>query len=158
VNVLLGNGDGSFRLPSYVHTDPALSPVSVAVGDFNGDGKLDLGVLSRVLVDDYVNPDNPYDVISHWEGRANVFLGNGTGSFGEPVVSSLGPGYTTDAVVADFNGDGKDDYAATDNRSTLSVSLASADGSGNLLAPAQYITDVFLQSVQVGDVNGDGIG
>src|SRR5215813_3339195 len=42
VSVLLGNGDGTFQ-PAR-NLDVGRSPYSVAVGDFNGDGKLDLAV------------------------------------------------------------------------------------------------------------------
>src|SRR5207249_2433361 len=41
VSVLLGNGDGSFQ--AAVNYD-ARNPYSVAVGDFNGDGRADLAV------------------------------------------------------------------------------------------------------------------
>jgi hypothetical protein len=153
VTVLLGNGDGSFRPPSYL-TIGSSAPHSVAVGDFTGDGNLDLEVLSNVLVVDDANPDDP----GHWEGRAEVLPGDGTGSFGAPVASSLGLRYFTDAAVADFDGDGKDDVAATDNHSTLGVFLAKSDGSGILLPSAVYTTGVYLRSARVADVNGDGIG
>ena len=40
VSVLLGNGDGSFRTNvDYSVGNPNWLPTSVAVGDFNGDGK-----------------------------------------------------------------------------------------------------------------------
>ncbi len=42
VSVLLGNGDGAFR--PKVDYGTGLTPTSVAVGDFNRDGKLDLVV------------------------------------------------------------------------------------------------------------------
>src|SRR5206468_11859834 len=63
--VLLGNGDGSFQAArSYlVH----VSPVSVAVGDFNGDGLQDL------VVANYDSSD------------VSVLLGNGDGTFHPPV-------------------------------------------------------------------------
>src|SRR5439155_21011952 len=108
VNVLLGNGDGSFRPPGYLSIGFDSSPRSVAAGDFTGDGNLDLEVLSNVFVVDENNPDDP----GHYEGRAKVLPGDGTGSFAAPVASALGSGYLTDAAVADFDGDGKDDLAA----------------------------------------------
>jgi len=42
VSLLLGNGDGSFQLTR--HFGVGNYPSSVAVGDFNGDGRPDLAV------------------------------------------------------------------------------------------------------------------
>src|SRR5437762_3665716 len=63
--VLLGNGDGTLR--SAVNYDAGTNPVSVAVGDFNRDGKLDLAVVNS--------------------GSTNlaVLLGNGDGTFQNTV-------------------------------------------------------------------------
>jgi hypothetical protein len=64
------------------------------VGDFNGDGKLDLVVADTTA-----------------RGSINVLLGNGDGTFQTPV--SYGWGMDTDTfayvAVGDFNGDGKPD-------------------------------------------------
>src|SRR5439155_1147549 len=85
-------------------------PQAVVTGDFNGDSKLDLGGASNLFVDDgYGYYGNHY---YHYEGRVNVLLGNGTGSFSAPIASYLGYGIHTSVAVADFNGDGKQDFAA----------------------------------------------
>ncbi len=63
VSVLLGNGDGTFQTQIPYGLDPGSSPNAVAVGDFNGDGKLDLAV---------ANHDN---------STVTVLLGNGDGMF-----------------------------------------------------------------------------
>ena len=42
VSILLGNGDGTFQPPANV--GGFITPTWIAVGDFNGDGKLDLAV------------------------------------------------------------------------------------------------------------------
>ncbi|MBI4325036.1 MAG: VCBS repeat-containing protein, partial [Chloroflexi bacterium] len=68
------------------------SPSSVAVGDFNGDGKLDLAVANRIS-------DN-----------VSILLGTGTGSFSAATSFAVGSGPTS-VAVGDFNGDGKPDLA-----------------------------------------------
>jgi hypothetical protein len=75
--VILGNGDGTFSAPKITS---GCGPV--VVGDFNGDGVLDvIGCLGGVM------------------------FGKGNGTFG-PVVGSSG---ASAFAVADFNGDGKSD-------------------------------------------------
>lgn len=61
VSILLGNGDGTFQ--THVDYPTGTSPTSVAVGDFNGDGKLDLAVTNQ--------DDN----------TVSILLGNGDGTF-----------------------------------------------------------------------------
>jgi hypothetical protein len=86
VTVLLGNGDGTFQAPAAI--DIGSSPASVAVGDFNADGKLDLGVASSVYIP---GSSGWYGWYPGWyEGRANVLLGNGTGSFAAPATADIG--------------------------------------------------------------------
>ena len=123
--------------------------------DFNADGKLDLGVAANDYIVDYADY---YGTFGHYEGRAKVLLGNGGGSFSAPLTSALGIGYHTGAAVADFDGDGRDDFATVNTSdSTLRVLLANPDGSGFLLAPIGYSTGQYPQSVAAGDLNGDGI-
>ena len=61
VSILLGNGDGTFQAHADYPTGQA--PTSVAIGDFNGDGKLDLAITNQ--------DDN----------TVGILLGNGDGTF-----------------------------------------------------------------------------
>ena len=72
--VLLGNGDGTFQLPTIVSTGTN-GAISSVVGDFNGDGKLDLATSSLST------------------GRATAFLqlGNGDGTFQAPTTACKDP-------------------------------------------------------------------
>src|SRR6266849_6303762 len=72
VSVLLGNGDGTFQ--RHVEYTAGNFPKSVAIGDFNGDGKLDI-------------------VVANYESnlkQVNVLLGNGDGTFGPAVAYGAG--------------------------------------------------------------------
>jgi uncharacterized protein (TIGR03437 family) len=92
VAVLLGNGNGTFKAASYFATEEA--PNSIAVADFNGDGKPDLAIAHCCT--------NTF---------ATVMLGNGDGTFqAEGVVPSAFSPSTV--AAADLNGDGKPDLIA----------------------------------------------
>lgn len=133
VGVLLGNGDGTFQ--NQVTYTTVTGSISVAVGDFNGDGKPDLAVAIE-------------------SGGVNVLLGNGDGTFQNevtyPVVDA------SDAiVVADFNGDGKLDLAVT-NAIDFGVEVLLGNGDGAFLNPLGYPGGLFASAMAVGDFNGDG--
>lgn len=135
IGILLGKGDGSFA-EVVTYFSGYRKPYCLAAGDFNGDGKTDLGVghLQRL---GYFDNDEPTE-------RYIAFLrGNGDGSFAAAknyFIASLDLSYdylyTTAVIAGDFNGDGKTDLAATSTDSesedgvpgVVSVRLGSGDG------------------------------
>ena len=91
VSILLGDGAGNFSAPTNFGTGDG--PVSVAVGDFNGDGKQDLAVAN------------------YGSNNVSILLGDGAGNFS--AATNFGAGdYPLAVAVGDFNGDGKQDLAA----------------------------------------------
>jgi autotransporter-associated beta strand protein len=103
VDVLLGNGNGTFRLRT---TSLAFPPSAAAVADMNGDGRPDLVVTYNYTAD-----------------KLSVFLGNGDGSFENPETVNGGPLPFT-LAISDVNGDGRPDIVVADaNGSSIGVLL-----------------------------------
>src|SRR5439155_10788865 len=127
------NGDGTFQ-PA-VNYGVATYPYSVAVGDFNGDGKPDLAVATGTA-------------------KVSVLLGNGDGSFGSGVNYSAGS-ILQSVAVGDFNGDGKPNLALANTRFTT-VPVLLGKGDGTFQVAASYSAGSNPGSVAVGDFNGDG--
>jgi hypothetical protein len=90
MSILLGNGDGTFR--ARVDYSTPGEGFGLSAGDFNGDGKQDLGVTESL-------------------GNAIfTFLGNGDGTLQKP--NSFAPG-SGGLAAGDFNGDGMFDLITT---------------------------------------------
>src|SRR5437016_189035 len=121
IDSLLGNGDGSFSKVKAYH-GPG-SPSSLATGDFNNDGKLDLAI--------------SFDKTSNSTGIVAILLGNGDGTFGN--VHSVNTALTADTIVTgDFNGDGKLDVAITTGlyaAPNADIELLLGNGDGSLQSP-----------------------
>jgi trimeric autotransporter adhesin len=137
--IVLGNGDGTFTAGSEFASVPPPSPVfpsaAMAVGDFNGDGHLDLAV---------TNPN------------LTILLGNGEGNFTPTAASPATGGNPSSIAVADFNGDGHLDLAVT-NPGSNNVTILLGNGDGAFTPAASPATGTAPTSVAVGDFNGDGV-
>ncbi|MEO5656759.1 MAG: VCBS repeat-containing protein [Nitrospiria bacterium] len=117
--------------------------VSLAVGDFNNDAKLDLGV--------GVSTKN--HVIS--------YLGNGTGGFtkGQTLanVGTTPTSITSGGVKGDFNGDGRDDLAAANFGSkNVAVFLGTVASGFQTTAVSSLSVADPPTAVAAGDFSGDG--
>ena len=138
VSVLLGNGDGTFQEPPVITMLPGTNPEALAAGFFKGDKNLDLAVTEDVDSD----------------GRVQILLGNGDGSFrlGETypitpdslsiIAADLRKDHKTDLAVAEFGGRG--------------VAVLLGNGDGTFEQPVVYKLTVPL-AVAAADMNGDGI-
>jgi hypothetical protein len=141
VSILLGDGTGNFTLLSSFPTGGSPLPYSVAVGDFTGDDKLDLGISS----------------MGNFTASVSSMLGDGTGNFTVAWSQGVGINYASPLVVGDFNGDGKLDIASSlpNNFSGDTVGVWLGDGSGNFTLTAQPPAP-RPGAVALGDFNGDG--
>src|SRR5262249_22957826 len=139
IDVLPGNADGTFG-PSVATALPLnANPRGLAVGDFNGDGQLDLAVAG------FMDPlDGVYVLRGAGDGRFSSlqFIATGRGSRG--------------VAVADFNGDGVPDLAVA-NAFSATVSVLLNQGDGTFRPPANFSAGGNPNAVIVGDFNGDGI-
>jgi hypothetical protein len=157
VTLLPGNGDGTFGAAQTV-ANFSSGAASVAVGDFNGDGKLDLAVATRGT-NGYWGYYGYYPGISP---AVTVLMGNGNGTFttgssydlptnGQPQSYGLAT-----VATADLNGDTKPDLAITDP-SAGEVSVLLNAGGGAFTGPTSFSTaGSSPESLAVADFNGDG--
>jgi len=130
VQILLGNGDGTFQKAKGF---AAGSPLSVAVGDFNGDGNLDV-------------------VVADKGKEISVLLGNGDGSL-QPAFNyaTVGPDDAASVAVADINGDGKADIVVACN----SVDLFLGNGDGTFQAAQVVAQAAGASQVAIGIFGSD---
>jgi hypothetical protein len=132
--VYLNDGLGNLLL--YGSFGPLSGPISIAAGDFDGDGKVDL-----VINDRY--PDT-----------LKLFRGDGAGGFS--LVNSIPiHEYSGQVFAVDINGDGKKDVALiTGYRNSLSCFMG--DGTGGFWPPSEIMTVPQARSAAVVDLNNDG--
>jgi hypothetical protein len=138
VTVLLGSRNGSLGSEHDVNLGGSSTPVAVAVGDLNGDGKLDVVAAEEI------------------PGKVAVMLGNGDGTLGSPVELDCGINATPeDVTIADMNRDGRPDIVVA-NFGTNTVGVFLGIGPGTFNTEQTFAAGVNPNSVAVADVDGDG--
>jgi Bacterial Ig-like domain (group 3)/FG-GAP-like repeat len=150
VAVLLGNGNGTFTAKPDFNLGFD-NPYYATVGDFNGDGKVDIAV----TLEDQTN--------AHKQGMA-VALGNGDGtfqaaSFVSTITSSQNsnldepfPGYVK---AVDLDRDGKLDLVYT-NKKYGTVGILYGAGDGTFYDPLEFAAGAKAYGLALADINGDG--
>jgi len=129
VGVSLGNGDGTFAA-TVTYENPSPYDATLITGDFNGDGKVDIGVPHADL---HLSPD----------GTAMLY-GNGDGTF-QPAIIPADLNTFTASATADFRNIGRADLFSGNQ-----VALNNGDGTFTLLPILKY------GGLPVADINGDG--
>jgi hypothetical protein len=149
MTLLIGNGDGTFQLGGTGAAIDAAAVISVATGDFNGDGISDaagVGPSTNGVID---------------------YMGNGTTSLTGPVY--YGSSVTPTAMLAiDLNGDKKLDLAVVNTVGDVaggvgSVTIILGVGNGFFqgarafpVGPGTCATNCTTPSMATADFNGDG--
>jgi hypothetical protein len=132
--LLLGSGNGTFRVGwSSGGSWTEGTNNFAAVGDFNGDGKLDLAMTTPT-------------------GKVVIWLGNGNGTFQTPNainVTQQPQGIT----AADVNGDGNLDLVVANASGFVTTLLGR--GNGSFLNPVNTLVGLNPFAITAGDLNGD---
>ena len=117
------------------------NPGAVSVGDFNGDGKLDLAVVNHGFSD------------TRDDGGVSILLGNGDGTF--QTARNFSAGKQPESIaIADFNSDGNADIiTASETENVLNVLLGNGDGT--FQPRLTVVLDVDPYFVVAGDFNND---
>jgi hypothetical protein len=132
--VLPGNGDGTFGNSIVAETGLPPTFSKPAIGDFNGDGILDIAIS---------------DVLENGKNQVSVFLGDGSGHYYNKTTYPVP--YAGDSIAtADVNGDGKLDLV------TDGVSVLLGNGDGTFKSGTSYQLTGSPGSISLDDFNADG--
>ena len=139
VGIMLQYKTEPFATPSRFSTGNDSHPMSVATGDFNSDGKLDIAV-------------------ANFGGKnVGILLGNGKGKFVTQKTYSSGENSRPISIaVGDFNSDNHLDIVVVDSE-TNNIVIFRGDGNGTVAVVTIYSTglDSMPSSIAVEDLNKD---
>ena len=174
------------RFPVHFQKEPLSLPVATTfdsqAADLNGDGNLDLAVLSDsalyillgdgngtfsqplqynqggfqtvLALGDFNGDGYPDAAVANFPG-INVLLNDGAGGFPTSLFINTGE-EPSGLAVADFNKDGKLDLAVSDFQSN-SISILLGNGAGGFAAPVVVPTGTSPVHIVARDFDGDGV-
>jgi hypothetical protein len=137
VSVFLNNGGGFSEFSGQPFQPLGGAPNSLAVADFNGDGRLDV---AAALIN---------------KQQVSVELGNGGGTFAPQVAIPVGRRPIA-VATADLNDDGRADLVVA-NYEDNTVGVLLGNGDGTFRPEVAYAAGMGPAFVVLADVNGDGI-
>jgi hypothetical protein len=182
ISILPGNGDGTFGVRREVAS--GVGPLSIALADFNRDGRLDLATANQGSnsVSRFVGLANGNVLLSGSDDARGIPAGLATADLDGDTVSdvivvsrdqnlvtlllsgtavsdtSYDTGLQPSAVASgDLNLDSRQDVVVA-NEGSATISVFLGFGKGRLLPRSDYPTGLAPSAVAVGNLNGDGAG
>ena len=139
IYILLGNGDGTFRILTTIFMGYVSHPKGIATSHFNNDNYTDIVVANE------------------WNSNIGILLGLGNGTFSSMTTYYTGRNsYPTSIVIGDFNNDSHQDIAVS-NFEIRSIIIFLGHGDGSFEEPQSSFTGGYYYPnyIAVGDFNND---
>ncbi len=133
IDVIVGNGDGTFKAAR--HFACGGGPLYVAIADFDHDGKLDIAT-------------------ANFQDRVSILRGHGDGTFDAPQEFDAGRANTYVAAL-DYDQDGLLDLLVLGMHDD-SLAYLRGRGDGSFESPQLIKTSRYPDMIAVGDFNSDG--
>jgi hypothetical protein len=151
LTVFLGNGDGTFQAGQTLTLGDGADVLGpMVVGDFNGDGTLDLAVGSEQIPHQQTDPEI---------ASVTILTGNGDGTFTKTAVFNVGVGSVGSLKAANLRNSGTLDLIFTtgDPATDLPVvKVLFGNGDGTFQDPVTVFTGDRAAGLAVGDFVGNG--